>query len=448
MKRQSYPSSQRHIGLTLALICLLGTNFTAKADVIWTWKNPSSTNSTGWWNNANPNIAPQDNWTLPADAVGTYPDAIDAVANLYIPYTAGIRTINLSGTRTLGSMTIGDASATPSATIQFGGGSASNTLIMSGTTGASITKESGNTVEMYRTTSFSSNTTITSNAGLLIFGTSAAGGGVSKITGAGNLSIEGSGGLTVFAARGIDGSGQPTDNFSTAYTGNITVQNGGRLRINNNLLANTTLPVGTVTVANTGTLSGSGTVERATTIQSGGTLAPVSGISTTGGGAAVMVYTAGLAMQTGSNFGFDLYSNTTSNRGVTGGFDGINVTGGALTIEQGVVFNLAFNGTASTVDFTNAFWDTDQQWLIFSNTNAPTIPLSGNIFTLGSISNDASGNSFSVTGGAFAFLKSGNDIYLTYSTIPEPSIWLLLGAGLTWLLICRRRPRKSARSGI
>lgn len=448
MKKQNYPTRQRRIGFTLSLACLLATGFTAKAAVVWKWNLPSTTNSSGVWTTAS-------NWVPSEATTDTYPDAIDAIADLYIPYDAGTnRVISLSGTRTLGSLTIGDATPSPASPtkLQFGGGGASNTLIMSGTNGASITKQSSSTVEMYRTTRFASNTVITSNGGVLNFGTTD--GGTSKITGTGNLSIEGSGGLTVFSAAGLSSA-----DFSTAYTGNITVQNGGRLRINNTLQANTDGgPIGTLTVANTGTLSGAGTVSRATTIQSGGTLAPTSNvtttaggittISTTQGGAAVMVYTAGLTMQTGSNFGFDLYSNTTSNRGATGGFDGINVTGGALTIAQGVVFNLTFNGTASTVDFTNAFWDTNQQWLIFDNTNAPTIPLSGNIFTLGTISTDANGNSFSVTGGAFAFLKSGDDIYLTYSTIPEPSIWLLLGAGLTWLLICRRRPRQSARSGI
>jgi len=450
MKNQNHPSRQRHIGFTLSLVCLLATSFTAKAAVVWNWNLPGTTNSSGVWTTAS-------NWAPSEATTDTYPDAIDAIANLYIPYDAGTnRVISLSGTRTLGSLTIGDAT-TPSPTsptkLQFGGGGASNTLIMSGTNGASITKQSSSTVEMYRTTRFASNTVITSNGGVLNFGTSAVDGGSSKITGTGNLSIEGLGGLTVFSAAGLSAA-----DFSTAYTGNITVQNGGRLRINNTLQANTDGgPIGRLIVANTGTLSGAGTVSRATTIQSGGTLAPTSNvtttvggvttISTTQGGAAVMVYTAGLTMQTGSNFGFDLYSNTTSNRGATGGFDGINVTGGALAIEQGVVFNLTFNGTASTVDFTNAFWETDKQWLVFDNSTTPTIPLSGSIFTLGSVTNDASGNSFSVTGGAFAFLQSGNDIYLTY-TVPEPSVWLLLSAGLTWLVVCRRRPRRSRLPGV
>lgn len=186
---------------------------------------------------------------------------------------------------------------------------------------------------------------------------------------------------------------------------------------------------GNVTVQSGATLGGSGTINGATTIQAGGTLSP-------GNSPGVLTQTAGLTLSTGSSFTFELAADTASGRGTN--FDGVNVTGGTLTIESGVAFNVVFNGSGSTVDFTAGFWGSSQSWLVFSNASLPSTV--AGIFDLGTVSNDSLGQSFSSTGGSLAFSQVGSDIYLNYTAVPEPGTWALLGlAGVAWMIIHRRR---------
>lgn len=216
------------------------------------------------------------------------------------------------------------------------------------------------------------------------------------------------------------GNGTWTLGGANTYTGSTTVSAG-------TLLINGSVGTGGVTVAAGGTLGGNGSVSGLVTVNSGGTLSP-------GNSPGVATYSGGLTLETGSSFAFELAANSTSNRGTD--FDGVNVTGGVFNLQTGVVFNLTLNGVGSTTDYTAAFWDSSQSWLVFDNANAPTIAA---LFTLGSVSNDSLGNNFSVTGGNFGFSQVGSDVYLNYSAIPEPSTWFLLAGSLTCLVVLRRR---------
>ncbi len=240
------------------------------------------------------------------------------------------------------------------------------------------------------------------------------------ITGTADIYFRGSGGISSIGDYGIVAS-------PNSYSGNIIVDQGGTLLIEAVVEDHT----GTsVTVADTGTLGGTSTLGRATTIQGGGTLAP-------GSSAGVMTFGSGLTLAEGSNFEFELFGNTVSERGVN--YDGVNVTGGVLSVDSGAFFNIVLNGSGSTVDFTDDFWGSDQSWLVFGNGSEPL--LSEGVFTLGAISQDAHGQDFAVTGGSFDFGVDGNDVYLLY-TIPEPATMATLAGMVTVLVAFMRRRRR------
>jgi autotransporter-associated beta strand protein len=218
----------------------------------------------------------------------------------------------------------------------------------------------------------------------------------------------------------------------------VTINNSGTLLIDANVTANNGVIVntggtfrnngiynGTLTVNTGGTVAGSGTFNTGVTIVSGANLAP-------GNSPGLTTFTSGLTLNTGSNFNFELIGNTSSGRGTN--FDAVDVTGGTFTLQSGVNFNITLNGTGSTVDFTNAFWNSNQSWLVFSNTNAPSI---ASLFNLGTVSADSQSNTY--TGyGSFSFSQSGNDIYLNWAPIPEPSTGILLAVGVAALWWLRR----------
>lgn len=233
-----------------------------------------------------------------------------------------------------------------------------------------------------------------------------------------------------------DGSGGGSLNFtkigegsqiltgSLTYTGATTV-NGGILQINSPL-------TNSMVTVNGGALGGTGTFSGGIIVANGGALAPGTspGILTS--------HDANLDFQTGSSLAWELISNDTTVRGTD--FDGVDVTGtGVLTIESGVSSELIFNASGSTVDFTDAFWDSNQSWLVFDLDNAPTLGASSIVFSTITTTLDSLGNDFSVTGGDLSWDQQGNDLYLSY-VIPEPSTFVLIALSiLAFALFPRRR---------
>ncbi len=122
-------------------------------------------------------------------------------------------------------------------------------------------------------------------------------------------------------------------------------------------------------------------------------------------------------------------------------FDAIDVTGGTLTINPGVTSNLVFNGAGSSVNWSNSFWNTDQQWLVFDNANAPSLSL-GSVFGTINVSADSASQTFASirSGASFSWSQSGNDIFLNYhsviTAVPEPSSLALIGLFLREQLSC------------
>lgn len=197
------------------------------------------------------------------------------------------------------------------------------------------------------------------------------------------------------------------------------------------LLVNTVIDSGAINVTSGGTLGGSGTVLTAVTVQSGGRLSP-------GNSPGIATY-SNLTLESASVFVFELTSNTNLVAARGTAFDGVNIlTGGSLSIANGALSNLVFNSTGSTVDWSNTFWDTDRNWLVFSLADAN---YSGAVPAVSSLSVDSLGATLgSVRSAAsFSYSVNGGNVYLNYVAIPEPSTWLLVGLGSFAVLSLRRR---------
>jgi hypothetical protein len=193
---------------------------------------------------------------------------------------------------------------------------------------------------------------------------------------------------------------------------------------------NQSAATGVVNVSAGAALGGTGTIGGATTI---------SGIHSPGNSAGVQTFADGMTYATGSTFEWELFGNTTTGRGTS--FDGVDVSGGTLTLQTGVTSSLIFNGSGSTVLWTDGFWDSNQSWLVFDDANAPSILGSPSI----NVGFDSLGNDFAVAraGSSFEWDLVGDDIYLNY-VIPEPSTYALLAlaaAALGARIARRRRSR-------
>ena len=264
-----------------------------------------------------------------------------------------------------------------------------------------------------------------------------------NVTG-GNLTVSGVIGETGGAhSLTKDGGGTLALTGSNTYTGPTNVTAG-------TLLANNTsgsaTGSGNVTVASGATLGGSGTISGATTIQSGGTLAPGTGAMTSNATSspAVVTFSRGLTLETGSTFTFALSGNTSSGRGTD--FSGVNVTGGNLTVGSGVNFNAIFNLASSTTNFSDSFWHSSHSWLVFDTANSQTT--SGPIFSSITTSNDSFGHGFVTAGGSFSFSQTSTGISLDFiSAVPEPSTWVAMAALIITggIIGLRRRSRQATR---
>ena len=222
------------------------------------------------------------------------------------------------------------------------------------------------------------------------------------------------------------GTGAWTLSGANTYTGATTVSSGF-LIVNGNQSAAT----GVFDVASGATLGGSGTIGGATTI---------SGSHSPGNSPGIQTFNNGLTYNSGSTFVWELTASTSTGRGTT--FDGVNVTG-ALSINSGAISDLIFNAAGSSVNWSEAFWASNQQWLVFDNSSTPTV--SANVFDTINVGFDSVSQDLSVVraGSRFSWETNNDDVYLNY-TVPEPSTYALFslaGAALAGRILVRRRRR-------
>jgi hypothetical protein len=186
-----------------------------------------------------------------------------------------------------------------------------------------------------------------------------------------------------------------------------------------------------------GTLAGSGTI---------GSLTSIAGIHSPGQSPGLQTFESGLTYGSSSTLVWELSANTnlTADRGVL--YDGINLTGGALSITPGATLSLVFDApladaTLSTVNFSDAFWGQDRSWTIIDLAEGTT--WDNILFTNFVVGNDANNVALTTARPDAQFFLSQTDgnLVLNYSVIivPEPAGLALAALGLVAAVGLRRR---------
>jgi autotransporter-associated beta strand protein len=184
-----------------------------------------------------------------------------------------------------------------------------------------------------------------------------------------------------------------------------------------------------VTVAAGATLSGTGTIGGPTTIL--GTHSP-------GSSPGIETFTNGLTYGATSTLVWELIANVASpgSRGVL--FDGVDLTGGALSIVNGATLSLVFNLPGSTVDWDNAFWGTNRAWTIIDVAGGSWNSSLFSTLQVGVDSTTATLES-KRPDSSFRIVDLGGDLVLEYVIVPEPGTLVLAGLGIAAVAWAARR---------
>ena len=208
----------------------------------------------------------------------------------------------------------------------------------------------------------------------------------------------------------------------TSFTGAgaMTVNTGASLRVDGSLGG------GTLTL-NGGVLTGSGTVGRTFTVGAGATLAPGNGVGT--------LNTAGQTWAGGGTYRFELSSTATGGSGVNPGQDLVNIAGSlSLTVSASNRFTLQLRTlTATGADGALGGFDpaSNYTWRIATTSGGITG------FDPAEFAVDRSGFVNAITG-TFSVSQFGNDLYLNYAAVPEPSTWFLIVVGMIAMALAGR----------
>jgi autotransporter-associated beta strand protein len=241
------------------------------------------------------------------------------------------------------------------------------------------------------------------------------------------------------------GTGTLVFDKTNTYTG-TTVVSEGTLNITSSGSTHASSAVsvtGTASLVVNGTVNGTLSTAAGTTLSGTGTIsgsATISGIHNPGNSPGIQTFGANLTYSGGSSVvNWELTADTSTNApNPSAIFDQLLVTGD-LNFAAATTVNLLFDGAGSSVSWTDSFWNSSQDWLVydvagttsgFSNltlTNANWLDGDDNPF-----------NSFR-PGSSFSFSQVGQDIYLNYTVVPEPSTALLGGLGVLALLRRRRK---------
>jgi autotransporter-associated beta strand protein len=285
----------------------------------------------------------------------------------------------------------------------------------------------------------SGNGNITADSGNFIMSANTsyttAGGALNLIDGSKGINLNGYK-ATFDVARGSDATADLRVSTALWNSGSMDKTGNGILELSaaNTYTGATTVKGGTLAV--NGSIAGALQVDAGATLKGSGTMAgaaTISGTHSPGNSPGLQSFGSDLTYKASSTALLEFTQNSISGRGVS--FDGINV-GGDLAIESGAAVNLLFNGAESSILWSDAFWKSNQSWLLYQVGGTTT----GNFSLANANWQDSSGNYFNadLTGSAFSITQNGENVMLTYA-IPEPSTYALLGLGAVALVIAARR---------
>ena len=251
--------------------------------------------------------------------------------------------------------------------------------------------------------------------------------GTNRLTTTG--AISGTGGLNLI------GNGPKSLDGVNTYAGPTAIT-AGSVRVNGSITNDST-----VTVASGAQLGGNGTISSTTTLQAGSILALVDGA-----GASALTFGKGLTADATSNTQWYLLSNTdaVASAGAPTGYSQTRVTGGNLTLTSGATINLNFqyvlSGTQlSTVAWSNSFWGSSHSWKITDFSGAGTATLA-NYTISGTTFADSTGALLDpTTQGSFSITNDGQDVFMLFTAVPEPTMTVAALSTLGLVIAMRRR---------
>lgn len=258
-------------------------------------------------------------------------------------------------------------------------------------------------------------------ADVVTFSGQITGGGTTKTLtkdGSGTVIFSGANKTYSNATNVAAGTLQIASGTAVSGSGAMTVASGATLLVHGSLSGTGALAV------NGGTVGGSGTISRTFTLDTGDVLSPGASVGTlstisetwAGGGRLRLEIND---VDAGAGLGWDFVS-------VTGALGLTATSGSKFTLE---IDSLTLANTAGAVGDFNAA--NNYSWK-FLSTTAGITGFAANAFAF-----DTSGFQNSLTG-TFSVSQSGNDLFLNYTAVPEPSS-ALLGLSGAFLFLNRRR---------
>jgi fibronectin-binding autotransporter adhesin len=244
-----------------------------------------------------------------------------------------------------------------------------------------------------------------------------------------------------------------TLNGTNTFTGGVDMREGTLVLGNNSGAGTGTITLDTATSLNvvsgvtasnfinfsggTATLTGSGTI--ASPINAGASVI-ISPMNSATGGPGTLTFSSGLTFAPGAAVHFDLYDTTGAagtGYGLISATGGLDFTATANSITFNVVTTNAVGTAANALNFNPA---TPYSWMFTTSTAAITgfNPNEFNIVQSGFL--NATG------GGSFDVSMTGNNLYLNFTPVPEPSTWCLIGAGLAAIVPFALRRRRLAKA--